>query len=113
MKCAPHNSDASYTCFSKDQLVEIAKHYNTFTKICKDSICFPVKRISDIETKSRKQLHKDLESRFRPLCKSEGCWIDLDLIDRIPDPTFVYNLKYFTFKPRSHRRCHPDPAAWA
>jgi hypothetical protein len=101
MKCAPHRKGES-SCFSRDELVEIAKYYNTFSQICKSKKqCIPVKIIENIDLKSKDTLYTDLLSRFQKLCKNdESCWVDLDFIDKIQDVKFVHNLKYFTFKPK-------------
>lgn len=99
-RCSPHRKDSD-SCFSHQELIDLAKSYNSFRKICKKAkSCYPVKRILDIESKSKKELYNELESRFRLLCNDESCWVTLDFIDKIPDKQFVHNLKYFTFKPK-------------
>lgn len=100
-RCSPHKSSNEYTCFSHQELINLANSYNSFRKICKkNKECYPVKRIRDVESKTKQELYNDLQSRFQLLCKDESCWVSLDFIDKIPDKQFVHNLKYFTFKPK-------------
>lgn len=102
-KCSPHrNYNENSSCFTHSELVKIAKSYNSFAKICKSDkhTCYKVIPIKNIEKKSRYQLYKSLESRFKKFCPDESCWITLDFINKIPDQQFVHNLKYFTFKPK-------------
>ena len=102
-KCSPHRTDDIISCFTHDELIKIAKSYNSFTKVCsqdKKKGCYPVKRIADIHNKSKEDLYRSLESRFKKLCPDESCWVTLDFINKIPDSQFVHNLKHFTFKPK-------------
>jgi hypothetical protein len=103
-KCSPHriNDSTLYKCFSKHELVKIAKSYNSFTEICKEDTCYKVKTIEDIDKMDTETLHKILSKRLSKLCKDEHCWLNLSFIEEIPDKEFVENLKYFVFKPKMY-----------
>jgi hypothetical protein len=102
MKCSPHRSEDKdlYKCFSKEELVKIAESYNSFTKICEKGSCYRVKKISNLQDKSVKELYKSLYVRFKEICKDEDCWVSLSFLETIPDKKFLENLKYFVFKPK-------------
>jgi hypothetical protein len=102
--CAPnvHSSD-HYTCFEMEELVSIAKAYNTFIKkqnLCSGSACAIKRPIQGLSTLSRKQIWEEIYYRLLPLCKYEDCWIDLSVVKSIPDKSLRDKIRFFTFKPK-------------
>lgn len=101
--CAPNvNISTHYTCFTKDELLSIAKAFNEYIKnktLCQKSICVPKTPIN-ISNKSKKQLWKSIYNKFNKICKYEHCWIDQSFINNINDMGLKAKLRYFTFKPK-------------
>jgi hypothetical protein len=96
--CAPNkkrNGDLeNKTCFTYNDLVEIAKGYNKYAK--NDS---QYKKI-DLNIKNTKDLLlKSLYNRLKNKCEEEVCWIEQPFIDKIDKAKKVL-LKEFTFKPK-------------
>jgi hypothetical protein len=105
--CAP-NVDVSthYTCFTRSELQDIAIAFNKYIQknsICKGKTCIPKVPISDVYTKSQKELWYSIYKRLAPFCKYEYCWIDYNFINKIEDKDLLNKLKYFTFKPKMTR----------
>lgn len=97
MSCSPQIKLLdNYTCFTHDELKEIAKAFNKYTVIyCKDC-----KEIGEINTKTKKELWKSIYRRLRKVCIKESCWIDQDFINMIKNNKLVEKLKFYTFKPK-------------
>lgn len=102
--CSPNiDIDSHYTCFTMDELIEIANAFNHYIKvnnICSDDNgCVPKKQIN-IKNKSKKQLWNSIYNRLNKICKYEWCWVDQKFIEKIPDTYLQEKLQYFTFKPK-------------
>jgi hypothetical protein len=89
-QCAP-NVSGTYTCFSKIDLIELTKSYNSL-----GDFYLP---ISLTKKKLYQQLFKLFEKKFE--CKDETCWIEQDKILDNLDLETREKLKMFTFKPKS------------
>jgi hypothetical protein len=103
--CSPNiDIKTHYTCFSLDELTEIAKAFNLFIK--KNKVCSNennkciVRKYIDYENKNRKQLWWSIYTRLKPICKYEYCWVDLEFIKAIPDKNLREKIRLFTFKPK-------------
>lgn len=70
--CAPHIEDNRITCFSTEQLKNIAREYNR--------TCPPLKKIK-INNKSKTQLWYSIREALNDRCSNEICWIDQDFIN--------------------------------
>jgi hypothetical protein len=109
MHCSPNTAPTTdYTCFDTSELEEIALALNIYitknkalSNYChKQSEKCILRKTIDIQNKSKKGLWKSINKRLGQLCNQESCWIDLDLINMIPDKYVVEKIKYFTFKPK-------------
>ena len=77
MYCSPsHNKQSSYTCYTKDELIRIAKYYNDQSHNNKSSQITKIK----IKGRSKQQLWKDLYKTFGNRCNEEACWIEQDFV---------------------------------
>ena len=106
MFCAPNvvNVEDHYTCFTFDELKQIALAFNIHIqkhKICDKSnnVCVPRKLIG-IRNKTKKQLWTSIYKRLEKICPYESCWIDLDFIKSVDDEILRDKIRYFTFKPK-------------
>ena len=90
-QCSPHLKPNSYTCFSKQNLVDITKSLNS---------------LLDLSLKSslnKKDLHTQLTTTFNQFfnCKTESCWLSQKkIIHNLPKKT-KNDVLYYTFKPKS------------
>lgn len=98
-----HGIRQHYTCFTTEELLEIAMAFNNYikrNKVCSTKEnCVPKKPIS-IKNKSKKELWNSIYNRLNKICKYEWCWVDQSFINVIPDEYLQEKLKYFTFKPK-------------
>lgn len=105
--CAPNiDIKTHYTCFSLDELIEIAKAFNEYikkNKVCLGDSCIPRKYI-DYKSKNRKELWWSIYVRLKPICQYEYCWIDLKFIRNIKDSVLREKIRYFTFKPKMTKK---------
>ena len=101
--CAPNveNIKEYYTCFKKDELIDIATSFNDYynKKICMNKKCI-IKKPIDISNKTKKELWKSIYNTLKPLCKTEYCWLDLHFIKKISNKNLKNKIMYFTFKPK-------------
>jgi hypothetical protein len=111
MHCAPNiNSQDHYTCFTLEELKEIALAFNIYiqsNKLCDRKTCVPRQTIN-IRNKTKKQIWKSIHNRLKKICPYESCWVDLKFIKKISDPNLEEKIRYFTFKPKMSK--HSD--AW-
>lgn len=70
--CAPHVEDNRITCYSLDQLKNIAREYN---KTC------PSHRRIKINKQTKTQLWHNIRKSLNDRCNNEICWIDQDFIN--------------------------------
>lgn len=102
--CSPNiDVESHYTCFDKDELIEIAHAFNDYIKknrLCASkNQCVPNKTIT-ISNKSKKELWNSIYRRLNKVCKYEWCWVDQKFIDLIPDFNLQEKIRFFTFKPK-------------
>lgn len=107
--CSPKkNINGDFTCFSFEELVEIANAFNNYINkygnICKKIdgkfVC-ALKTPINIKNKNKEELYKSISKRLFKLCgKNDYKWIDLNFINSIPDNSLKESVKYFTFKPK-------------
>lgn len=98
-KCAPYKN-AEISCFTFDELLEIAKAYNKYQDICLKNKCVKTTQIKNPQNYSKKQLYKILSERLSTLCDTDSCWLDLPFLNSIKNQDIYKNLLYFTFKPK-------------
>jgi len=111
--CSPNKKNDSFTCFSLQELIEIAEAFNNYIKqygnLCqkiKGNIVCALKTPINISKKissdnPKKELYNSINKRLYKLCgKNDYKWIDLDFINLIPDNSLKKSIKYFTFKPK-------------
>jgi hypothetical protein len=92
-QCSPHLSSESkqFTCFSKSDLVELTKSYNSL-----GNLNLPV-------SLTKRELFDQLSYIFKKNfnCDNEACWIDQEpVIDNL-DKKSRDKFQLFTFKPKS------------
>jgi len=101
--CAPNvdNIKDYYTCFEKDELIDIANSFNNYydKNICKNKKCI-IKEPIIISNKTKEELWNSIYDRLKPLCKTEYCWLDLQFIKKISDKDLKNKIMHFTFKPK-------------
>jgi hypothetical protein len=85
-KCAPTKNYNDGSCFSLESLQLIAKQYNEQPNLVTDKIV-----ISD----NKKEMVDQISNVFSNLCKSQLCWLKLDLIKHLEDEEINDN----TFRP--------------
>lgn len=102
--CAPNldNIKDYYTCFKKDELIDIANSFNDYynKKICNNKKCI-IKEPIIISNKTKEELWNSIYNRLKPLCKTEYCWLDLQFIKKISDKDLKNKIMHFTFKPKT------------
>lgn len=103
--CSPTVEAMAVSCYTFNELKEIAKAYNSFIaenkKLCKkDGMCIINPKPIETAINSKAELWQEIYKKLNALCKSEYCWIDLSFIKSIPDPQLQQKLKDFTFKPQ-------------
>jgi Ulp1 family protease len=104
-QCAPNiNISTHYTCFTKHELVSIAKAYNLYKTNTNKKDTNKI----NITNKTKKQLWRSIYNRFNKICKYEHCWIDQSFINNIQDDDLKNKLRYFTFKPKLSK----NPKTW-
>lgn len=85
--CSPNNLNNDFSCFSKDDLLELTKSLNNYS-----DINLPI-------TDSRAELWSNLYKQLKPKCSSEMCWLKLDFFSTL-NPDLQKKLQLFTFKPK-------------
>jgi len=102
--CAPNIvKEDNYTCFSKQELQEIALAFNIYIQtnnICNSDTCVP-KRLIPIENMTKKELWKKINDALGLICGDEVCWINQKFIKVIKDDNLRDKILDFTFKPRA------------
>jgi hypothetical protein len=92
-QCSPHLSSDSkqFTCFSKSDLVELTKSYNSL-----GDLNLPV-------SLTKKGLFDQLSYLFKEKfnCNNEACWVEQEPILDNLDEKLRDKFKLFTFKPKS------------
>jgi len=99
--CAPNvDQEDHYTCFTYNELKEIAKTFNDYikiNKICKNEC----EQNEPINLKlDKKDLWYEIYTRLNELCPYEYCWISLNFIDYIKSDELKQKIKFFTFRPK-------------
>lgn len=109
------NDNDNFTCFSLQELIEIAKAFNNYIKkngkMCKKidnkivcALKTPInisKKIQNNNGNAKKELYNSISKRLYKLCgKNDYKWIDLNFINLISDDLLKESVKYFTFKPK-------------
>lgn len=102
--CSPSkNKLESVICYDNNELVAIAKAYNTIIlkkkTICQDNICVSTTKPINLKLNTL-ELHKELSNRLGEVCSNDMCWTDLDFIKTIKDKNLRDSILYFTFKPK-------------
>lgn len=94
MFCSPDREHNQVSCFTKKQLVFIAKKFNEK---------YPKNQILGIDKLDKKKLWNEIRSKLSKSCNTEWCWIDSNFIKDLvkKDPEF----KLATFRP-------PMPSSW-
>lgn len=94
MFCSPDREHNQVSCFTKKQLIFIAKKFNNK---------YPNNKIRNIENLNKKKLWNEIRSKLSGSCSTEWCWIDSDFIKNLikNDPEF----SLATFRP-------PMPSSW-
>lgn len=90
MNCAP-GKNGSFTCYTKEQLIKMAKSINEHNNN---------KKIK-VTNRTKKELWEDIKTQFSKECTYEWCWLDSPVIKKINDR----DLHHFTFLPKR-------PASW-
>lgn len=129
--CSPNIAlkfDNSYTCFTLEELIKIAKLYNDWIKsnkiICHNNVCHNFKKTINLNyidnnnlkygsinysdnINIKQTLWNDISNMLFPLCETdESCWVELDFLkyscnnDNLIDKKVYEKLKMFTFKPK-------------
>lgn len=100
--CSPNNQNKSFTCFDKQDLVEISKAINTKDHICKNKKCTKVNPSKiQYDNVNTKDLWNIINSNLSKVCENEYCWSELKIIDDIKNSEARNRIKKYTFKPRS------------
>lgn len=106
--CSPSRSrKINFTCFSNDELKEIANAYNNIVinkePFCKKKLCIPMKKIDFTKINKSKdpkyELYKNLKNRFEIISPNEYDWVNFPFIKNISNKEIKKNIQYFTFKP--------------
>lgn len=98
--CSPNNKNNTKSCFNNNELLEIAKAYNLYLKT-NNSLCHKRKFIKMKKIDLNNNLYSQLFNRLQPLCKTEHCWIELDIINLITDKELKNKILNNTFKPKA------------
>lgn len=85
--CAPNRENNRLTCYSTEQLKNIARAYN-------DS-CLGCNKIK-INNSTKIQLWKEIREALNNRCKNEICWIEQDFVRKTVDKELLKN----TFRPK-------------
>jgi hypothetical protein len=100
--CAPninkHSLESSSldTCFTLEELIEIANAYNNFYQFSNS------KKIV-IKDKNKKQIWNSINKRLESICNIESCWIEQKFLNSLKNKNLLQKLKYYTFKPKMTR----------
>ena len=102
--CSPNKKNhKKNTCFNNNELLAIAKAYNSFikkqSKICNLDTKTCSKDTHEIDLNS-KDLYLEISKKLNVLCDKEYCWTDLDFINKISDKKLHDSILHFTFKPK-------------
>lgn len=100
--CSPNNKKKSFTCFERNDLVEISKIINKKDRICNDKKCTTTEVVkTDYDNITKKDLWEVINSNLKKVCKNEYCWSELKIIDEINNKDARERIKKYTFKPKS------------
>ena len=95
--CAHNNiNNDIYTCFDYQDLLAIAKAYNTYYTQHKEKVDL----ISIDPLPSKKELWKIISKKLNKSCKKETCWIEQNFIKYIPN-NLRSKIQSLTFKPKA------------
>lgn len=97
MNCAPGNETKDNSCYSKDQLIKIAKILNKEKKL-------------SIKTsnKTKKEIWEQIQKGLMEECTYEWCWLDVPEVKKINDR----KLKEETFKPAMPSEWRKNKYTW-
>lgn len=98
MYCSPlAENKSNYTCFTKKNLIKIAKAYNeTYDNKIKYS------------TKTKKELWTEINNRLQSSCDNEYCWINKQFIKN----THNRDILYEKFRPKMPSEWKKDKNTW-
>lgn len=95
MNCAPGHNNGS-TCYTKEQLIKMAHSV------------YPKYTIGYLQKMRKDKLWVLLNNKFATECDKESCWLDKDVIKKIPDT----ELHYYTFRPKKPKEWNKDRYTW-
>ena len=100
--CSPSKGKDSYTCYTFDNLVKIAKIWNKNNN-------------EDISSKlfvpsEKYNLWKILKEKMKTIspCEEEYCWLKSNILKNVDD----IDIKYETFIPEKPKKWNKNPIAW-
>ena len=97
--CSPHRVDDGVSCFTLDELVDLAEAWNTTESVDKVDPTLP-----------REQLVSSLRDRMGDVCGNEACWLDQSrLVSALRNrtSTAVYDeITRFALKPKGRKGKH-------
>ena len=101
--CSPANTTSSFTCFTRQSLIKIAKAWNKNNH--KNVIS---KRLLGGDN-NKEKLWLEIKKRFAPeTCQNEYCWISSKIIKGLDDPQITFD----TFLPAKPTTWKEKPSTW-